>query len=151
VHSNITRDKAFDRLIKFEKGKQTGRIRVINKRHQSSENKKINASIASKEDCSSFKESLLKTLTNGQQDTLSKIKQILLNKLSLLTTKVSGCEDTQALLAVEKCIFTATNTCKLDSPSDFNTPLKEVPANKNITPQRPFLSTKKNAESRQLS
>ena len=29
-------DKAFDHFIKFEKGKQTGRIRVINKRHQSS-------------------------------------------------------------------------------------------------------------------
>ncbi len=231
------RDKAFDRLIKLEKGKQTGRIRVINKRHQlskkltlsqvsdlnhsswkvassnskeeyivthqtsvcpskcllkcvscnicihmyycncmdatvihtickhihlvvrynlqldckHSENQEINDSTVSKENSPSLKQSLLQTLTKCRQDSLYEVKQRLLNKLSILTTQVSMCKDTHALLTVEKCISTATSACKLVSPCKFNTPTKQVPPNKNITPQRPFLSTKKKAESRQLS
>ncbi len=47
------RDKAFDRLIKLEKGKQTGRIRVINKRHQLS--KKLTLSQVSDLNHSSWK------------------------------------------------------------------------------------------------
>ena len=32
----LVRDKGFERLVKIEKGKNTGRIRMINARHQSS-------------------------------------------------------------------------------------------------------------------
>ncbi len=108
-----------------------------------SENQEINDSTVSKENSPSFKQSLLQSLTKCRQDSLYEVKQRLLNKLSILTTQVSMCKDTHALLAVEKCISTATSACKLVSPCKFNTPTRQVPPNKNITPQRPFLSTKK--------
>ena len=69
------------------------------------------------------------------------MKQILLSKLSTLTTQISMCEDICALSAVEK--YLTSGACNTVFPCQISIPNKQVRLNKNISPQRPFLSTKK--------
>ncbi len=72
----------------------------------------------------------------------------MLQQLSTIMAQVAQCSSIEGLLSAEKHLLSAKTCCKITSSSEsgnsYRFPSKNIgPANKNITPQRPFSSTKR--------
>ena len=78
---------------------------------------------------------------------IANVKQRLIKTLSSLTLQVSQCNSVEGLLSAEKQILSAKTACRMISVASkavSTFPNKKiVPANKTITKQRPFVSTKR--------
>jgi len=91
-------------------------------------------------------EPLLETLMHKEDNStsVSAMKNTLIEKLSSLSNQIRNCDSLPALSIIDSLLKTANNAVKVNVPEkqQFN-PISIEPLNKNIIPQRPFLSTKK--------
>jgi len=75
---------------------------------------------------------------------LSVMKNTLIEKFSLLSNQIRKCDSLPALSIIDSLLKTANNAVKVNMPEKQQlNPISNEPSNKNIIPQRPFLSTKK--------
>ena len=88
---------------------------------------------------------LLHALQQGKCSNISLVREKVSRTLSTLTAQVTQCDGVEGLLAAEKHLLSAKTSCGMIS-SSFNLTRfqgKRIePANKNIIPQRPFVSTR---------
>ena len=91
---------------------------------------------------------LISTLQSDGQCDLSQLKQKVMRRLSALTTQIHLCNSIPALSAIDSHLVSACNAAKIIDTSETSNKSKAFststnnPANKKITPQRPFYSTK---------
>ena len=82
-------------------------------------------------------------LQRDYQGDLLHQRQKIMKHLSALTTHVQLCNSIPALVAIESHLISACNAAKITETSNESFKSIEVaPANKKVTPQRPFYSTK---------